>query len=204
VPTTRALRAGSAPPITVPASWAPAIAYALLAALLLASLLVGYPVFAADDDPVPQRALGIGDRIDVELTGRLGREGGGGAVALERAPGGFERMPIADLALLLWRYGLLPREQSRREAEERYVAESADRDRLVIHERDQSALVVVARGTDEGEVRRGRLHRVSGSIPAVRFRQGGSDAYLATRSVEARDLVAGEIAGERGEGRASD
>ena len=113
-------------------------------------------------------------------------------------------MPIAELALLLWRYGLLPRDQSRREAEERYVAEAAgERDRLVIHERDQSALVVVARGESDGEVRRGRLHRVGGSIPAVRFRQGASDAYLATRSIEARDLVAGEIAGERAAGPGS-
>lgn len=204
VPTTRSLRAGSAPPITVPASWVPAIVYAVLAAILLASLLVGYPVFAADADPEPQRALGIGDRIDLELTGRLGREGGGGAVMLERAPGGLERMPIAELALLLWRYGLLPRDQSRREAEERYVAESAgDRDRLVIHERDQSALVVVDRDGAAGEVHRGHLHRIGGSVPAVRFRQGTSDAYLATRSVEARDLVAGEIAGERNGERAA-
>jgi hypothetical protein len=204
VPTTRTLRAGSAPPITVPASWVPAIAYAVLAVLLLASLIVGYPVFAVEAEPVPQRALGIGDRIDLELTGRLGREGGLGAVTLERAPGGLERMPIAELALLLWRYGLLPRDQSRREAEDRYVAEAAgDRDRLVIHERDQSALVVVARGQSDGEVRRGRLHRVSGSVPAVRFRQGGSDAYLGTRSIEERDLVAGEIAGERNGERAT-
>jgi hypothetical protein len=77
------------------------------------------------------------------------------------------------------------------------VAEAgADGDRLLIHERDQSALVLVDRGTGNAHVERGRLHRVSGSVPAVRFRQGSTDVTLAVRSEETRDRIASEIAAE--------
>jgi hypothetical protein len=120
---------------------------------------------------------------------------------LDRSPGALERLTVGALALLLWRYGLLPGDQSRREAEEAFVAQAAGQeDRLVIHERDQSALVIIDREPGAVEVRNGRLHRVAGSVPAVRFRQGRSEAFLATRTVEDRDRLAAEIAAEVGEG----
>lgn len=195
VPTNRALAAGSAPPITVEASWLPAIIAGVVAAVLLASLLVGYPVFARQPMPARARSLGVGERVDVRITGRLGRDRG--LVSLTSSPGAVERLGVAELALLLWRYGLLPRDQSRREAEERYVAEArGQRDRLLVHERDQSALVVVERASDAVELGVGRLHRLGGSVPAVRFRQGNSDAYLETRSTDARDRIAAELLDE--------
>ena len=82
------------------------------------------------------------------------------------------------------------------EAEEQFVAQAREADRLVVHERDQSALVVVEGHADSVQVEPGRLHRVAGSVPAVRFRQGVSAAYLATRTPEDRDRIAGEIAAE--------
>ena len=195
VPTNRALSAGSAPPITVEASWAPAIIAGLLAAVLFASLLIGYPVFAQGPMPAPARSLGTGERVDVSITGRLGRDQA--VVSLASSPGAVERLGVGELALLLWRYGLLPRDQSRREAEERYVAEArGQRDRLLVHERDQSALVVVDRAPGGADVGVGRLHRLNGSVPAVRFRQGTSDAYLEARSNDERDRVAAELLGE--------
>jgi hypothetical protein len=194
-PTDRALRAGSRPPITVEASWLPTILAAALALLILGSILVGYPVFGASEPPAGRRSFVPGERADVELTGRLGGEGRATEVA--RSPGLVERLSVSDLALLLWRYGLLPRDQSRREAEEQFVAEAgADGDRLLIHERDQSALVVVDRGIGSAHVERGRLHRVGGSVPAVRFRQGSTDVTLAVRSEDIRDRIAAEIAAE--------
>jgi len=199
IPQGRALTAGSRPPITVEASWVPTILYAVLALLLLISHLIGYPVFRAERQPTPQRTMVPGARIDADITGRIARDNA--VLRLERSPGAIERLTIGALALLLWRYGLLPGDQSRREAEEAFVAQAAgEEDRLVIHERDQSALVIVDRDPGAVEVRSGRLHRVAGSVPAVKFRQGRSDAYLATRTVEDRDLLAAEIAAEVREG----
>jgi hypothetical protein len=199
VPQNRALTAGSRPPITVDASWVPTILYAVLALLLLVSHLIGYPVFRAEPRPTAQRTLAPGARIDADITGRIARDDR--VLHLDRSPGALERLTIGALALLLWRYGLLPGEQSRREAEEAFVAQAAGQeDRLVIHERDQSALVIVDREAGAVQVRNGRLHRVAGSVPAVQFRQGRSMAYLATRTVEDRDRLAAEIAAEVGEG----
>jgi hypothetical protein len=199
VPQNRALTAGSRPPITVEASWVPTTLYAVLALLLLVSHLIGYPVFRAEPRPSAQRTLVPGARIDADITGRIARDDK--MLQLDRSPGALERLTIGALALLLWRYGLLPGDQSRREAEEAFVAQAAGQeDRLVIHERDQSALVIVDRGPGAVEVRNGRLHRVAGSVPAVQFRQGRSEAFLATRTVEDRDRLAAEIAAEVGEG----
>jgi hypothetical protein len=200
VPQNRALTAGSRPPITVEASWVPTILYAVLALLLLISHLIGYPVFRAEPRPAAAgRSLAPGGRIDADITGRIARDDK--VLQLDRSPGALERLTIGALALLLWRYGLLPGDQSRREAEEAFVAQAAGQeDRLVIHERDQSALVIIDREPGAVEVRNGRLHRVAGSVPAVRFRQGRSEAFLATRTVEDRDRLAAEIAAEVGEG----
>ncbi len=86
---------------------------------------------------------------------------------------------------------------SRREAEERFMAEArGDSDRLVLHERDQSALVSIAHAADDVRVDIGRLYRVAASAPAVHLRQGGTDAYLSFASAELRDRVAAEIRGE--------
>jgi hypothetical protein len=199
VPQNRALTAGSRPPVTVEASWVPTILYAVLALLLLVSHLIGYPVFRAEPRPTAGRTLAPGARIDADITGRIARDDKD--LHLDRSPGALERLTIGALALLLWRYGLLPGDQSRREAEEAFVAQAAGQeDRLVIHERDQSALVIVGREAGTVQVRNGRLHRVAGSVPAVQFRQGRSEAYLATRTVEDRDRLAAEIAAEVGEG----
>lgn len=199
VPTERAFSAGSRPPITVSASWVPSIIFGALALILLASYLVGYPVFAARSRPEPGRRLAAGASIDVEITGRLAREHG--ALSLDRSPGSVERLSIADLALRMWRYGLLPRDLSRREAEERFLAEAAgETDRLIVHERDQSALIAIERDPALVQVEVGRLYRLASSAPAVRLRQGASRAYLTARSVEDRDRVGAEIRGEA-EGR---
>ncbi len=194
VPTDRALRAGSRPPITVEASWVPAIVLGSIALLLLASLLAGYPVFARTGTAEPRRSLAAGELIEADITGRLAR--GPGTISLDRSPGAVHRLAIPDLALLLWRYGLLPGDQSRREAEERFVAQASEPDRLVVHERDQSALVVVEGDAASVQVEPGRLHRIAGSVPAVRFRHGVSAAYLSTRTPEERDRLAAEIAAE--------
>lgn len=192
VPTERAFAAGTRPPITVRASWIPTILFAALALILLASQLVGYPVFAARARPEPARRLAAGESVDVQITGRLAREHG--TLTLDRSPGSVERISIAELALRMWRYGLLPRDLSRREAEERFLAEAAgETDRLVVHERDQSALVTIQRDASGVNVAVGRLYRVTGSAPAVRLRHGVSDAYLTARSVEDRDRIASEI-----------
>lgn len=195
VPTDRALAAGQRPPITVPASWVPTIIFAALGLLLLASYLVGYPVFRGRSVPMAARSMAPGEAIDVEITGRLAREES--TLALDRSPGAIERLTIPELALRMWRYGLLPRDLSRREAEERFVAESTgESDRLVVHERDQSALVTVARDATAVRVESGRVHRVSGSAPAMRLRQERTDAYLTFRDDVARDRAAGEIRAE--------
>lgn len=198
VPTDRALAAGQRPPITVPASWIPTILFAGLGLLLLASYLVGYPVFRGR--PVASaagRGMAPGEAIDLEITGRLAREHS--TLALDRSPGAIERLTIPELALRMWRYGLLPRDLSRRDAEERFVAESAgESDRLVVHERDQSALVLVARDAGAVRVESGRVHRVSRSAPGVRLRQDRTDAYLTFRDEAARDRAAAEIRAEAG------
>lgn len=195
VPTERAFAAGTRPPITVQASWIPSIIFAVLGLILLASQLAGYPVFAARARPEPARRFAAGESVDVEITGRLAREHG--ALSLDRSPGSVERISIGELALRMWRYGLLPRDLSRREAEERFVAEAAgDSDRLVVHERDQSALLTIERGATLVNVAVGRLYRLAGSAPAVHLRQGRSDAYLTARSVDDRDRVAAELLGE--------
>ena len=195
VPIARAFSAGSRPPITVPASWVPTIIFGVIALLLLASHLVGYPVFRGRERPAPARQLGVGQGVDVQITGRLARESG--AIALERSPGAVERLSIADLALRMWRYGVLPRELSRREAEERFLADAAgETDRLVVHERDQSALVMVERDPGVATVERGRLYRLASSAPAVHLRQRNTNAYLTVAGIEDRDRVAAEIQGE--------
>jgi len=198
VPTDRAFAAGSRPPIVQEASWVPTIVFAAIGVVLLASFVVGYPVFGGRVAPRPARSLAPGEAVDVEITGRLVRPvGGQGALSLDRSPGAVERLSIADLALRMWRYGLLPRDLSRREAEQRFVAEAAgDRDRLIVHERDQSALVIVDHDPAAVRVDAGRLYRISGSAPAVHFRQGGTDAYLVVRGAEVRDRLAAEIRGE--------
>ncbi|MGZ8475774.1 MAG: hypothetical protein ACXWWQ_06075 [Candidatus Limnocylindria bacterium] len=193
VPTDRAFAAGSQPPITVPASWVPTIIFTILALLLLASQLVGYPVFARGADPAPRRTLSPGDRVPVVLTGRLAN--GRTHVELDRSPGAVERLPVAELAMLMWRYGMSG-ELSRREAEERFTREAGAPDRLVINERDQSAIVLVERGPGGATAQTGELYRVARSSPAVRFRQGASDAFLTLRSAEDRDRIAAEIAAE--------
>src|SRR5688500_10228509 len=125
VPTERAFFAGSRPPIMVPASWIPTIIFAALALLLLASHVVGYPVFAERGRVEPARDLPPGGAIDVQITGRVAREDG--SIALARSPGAVERLTVEEMALRMWRYGLLPRELSRRDAEARYLAEAAGR-----------------------------------------------------------------------------
>ena len=97
--------------------------------------------------------------------------------------------------MLMWRYGMSG-ELSRREAEERFTREAGAPDRLVINERDQSAIVLVERGPDGATAQAGELYRVARRSPAVRFRQGASDAFLAFRSAEDRDRIAAEIAAE--------
>jgi hypothetical protein len=195
VPTERAFSAGSRPPIVVQESWVPTIVFGGLALLILASLVAGYPVFGDRARPVPGRGLAPGDRVDVEITGRLAREPG--AISLERSPGSVERLSMSELALRMWRYDLLPRDLSRRDAEARFLAEATgEADRLVVHERDQSALIAIEHDPSLVEVDVGRLYRVSGSAPAVRLRQGASRAYLTTRSAEERDRIGSEIRGE--------
>ena len=192
VPTDRAFAADREPPITVPASWVPTILFGALAAVLLASLLVGYPVFGRAAAPALARTLLPGEAIGVLITGRL--DDGRSNVSLDGSPATVERLPAGEVATLLWRYGRLG-DASRREAEERFAAESGTEDRLVINERDQSALVLVE--PDAGaSVAAGRVYRVGRTAPGVRFRQGRSSALLVTRSAEERDRVAAEVAAE--------
>ena len=197
VPTDRAFSAGSQPPILEEASWVPTIIFGVLALVLLLSLVVGYPVFGRSDPPSPARILEPGRGIDIQITGRLAREKG--PLSLDRSPGALERLSIPDLALRMWRYGMLPGNVSRREAEERYVAAAAgERDRLVIHERDQSVLVEIERDAGAVSVEVGRVYRVGRSAPAVRVQQGSTDAFLTAADTDRRDAVAGEILGEEG------
>jgi hypothetical protein len=198
VPTERAFSAGRRPPITVPASWVPTGVFAGLGLLLLASLLAGYPVFGRVAAPAAGRRLATGEGIDVEISGRLGRERG--AVTLDRSPGSLERISIPELALRMWRYGMLPRDLSRREAEERFIGEAAgETDRLVVHERDQSALVTLAAdAARDARVDAGHLYRLAGRRPAVHLRTGATDAYLTTATAEERDAVAAEMLGATG------
>lgn len=197
VPTERAFFAGSQPPIMVAASWVPTIIFAALALLLLASHLVGYPVFAERGRVQPAREMPPGGAIDAQITGRVAREDG--AISLDRSPGAVERVTVEEMALRMWRYGLLPRELSRREAEQRYLSEAAgETDRLVVHERDQSALVPIERDPSAVAVRLGRLYRIGRSAPAVHLRQGMTDAYLTVGTDEVRDRMAAEIQGEAG------
>jgi hypothetical protein len=198
VPTARAFNANTRPPITVEASWIPTIAFAALALLLLASHLAGYPVFgAARRQPEPSHSLGVGEAVDVAISGRLARDHA--TLQLERSPGALERLPIPDLALRMWRYGLLSPELSRQEAERRFVEEAgASGNRLVVHERDQSALVVLGRGSG-ASVQGGRLHRLGRSVPAVHVRHARTIAYLELRITAERDRVAAEILAVVGE-----
>ncbi len=198
VPTDRALQADYRPPITVPASWIPTIVFAVLGVLLLASQLVGYPVFRPAAAVAAGRSIPVGDSVDVEITGRLARDRR--LVELERSPGAVERLSIEELALRMWRYGLLAPDLSRREAERQFVETAKGRtDRLVVHERDQSTLLIVEGGTDGVRVRAGRLHRIGRSGPAVHVRQERSDAYLGTRTEADRDRVAAALAEEAGQ-----
>ena len=195
VPTERAFFAGSRPPIMVPASWIPTIIFAALALLLLASHLVGYPVFAERGRVEPARDLPPGGAIDVQITGRVAREES--SISLDRSPGAVERLTVEEMALRMWRYGLLPRELSRRDAEQRYLAQAAgETDRLVVHERDQSALVAIERDPSSVTVRIGRLYRIGRSAPAVHLRHGLTDAYLSVPTDDVRDRIAAEIQGE--------
>lgn len=197
VPSDRALQADYRPPITVDASWVPTIVFAVLALLLLISHLIGYPIFGRSVAPSPGRSLPPGEAIDLEITGRMARDRS--TLALDRSPGMLERLTVEDLALRMWRYGLLPQDLSRRDAERRYVEEAAGvTDRLVLHERDQSALVILERDPDAVSIEVGRLHRVGRSVPAVHLRQATTDVHLACRSDADRDRVAAEIAAETG------
>jgi hypothetical protein len=194
VPTSRSFSAGRRPPITVPASWVPTIIFAALALFLLASQLVGYPVFGGGRRAEPKRTLAPGEGIDLEVTGRLAHANG--TLTLDHSPAALERLTMPELARRMWRYGLLPRDQSLREAEERFVAEAGEGDRLVLHERDQSALLTIGRGAGNVQVETGRLYRIGRSAPATHLRVGTTNAYLTTRSVDERDRLAGEIAAE--------
>jgi hypothetical protein len=200
VPIDRAFAAGSRPPITVEASWVPTIIFGALTLLLLASQLVGYPVFGGRAGARPGRSLQPGEGVDVVITGRLERPSR--ALELDGSPGAVERLSIPDLALRMWRYGVLPRDLSRREAEERFMADArGEADRLVLHERDQSALVSIAHTEADVRVDVGRLYRVASSAPAVHLRQAKTDAYLSFASAQLRDRVAAEIRGEAGGSR---
>jgi hypothetical protein len=195
VPTERAFQAGRRPPITVPMSWTPTILFAGAALLLLASLLAGYPVFGRSTRPAPARTLEPGDAIDVEISGRLDHDRA--PITVTHSPGALERLSIPDLALRMWRYGLLRRDLSRQEAEARFVADAAgESDRLVLHERDQSTMVTFGRDGTDAALGVGRLYRVAGSSPAIHVRHGVTDAYLTMRSREDRDRAASEILGE--------
>jgi hypothetical protein len=194
VPSGRALWAGQRPPITVPASWAPTIIFAVLGLVLLGSVVVGYPVFGRERRPAPRHGFAPGEAIDVELTGRMERDGH--AVALDRSPGALERLTIAEVAVRMWRYGLLHRELSRRDAERRFVEETGGAvDRLVLHERDQSAVVIIQPGGG-AHVEVGRLHRVFDSRPAIDLRHGESRVFLGMASADERDRAAAEILAE--------
>ena len=195
VPTDRAFAAGSRPPITVQASWVPTIIFGVLTVLLLGSQLAGYPVFGGRAAASPGRSLQPGEGVDLVITGRLERPSR--PLVLDGSPGAIERLSIPDLALRMWRYGLLPRDLSRREAEERFMAEArGETDRLVLHERDQSALVSIAHTEADVRVDVGRLYRLASSAPALHLRQGKTDAYLSFASADLRDRVAAEIRGE--------
>jgi hypothetical protein len=103
------------------------------------------------------------------------------------------------MALRMWRYGLLPRDLSRREAEARFLANAGgESDRLVLHERDQSALIAFGREGDGPRVEVGRLYRVARSAPAIRLRHGKSRVTLTVRSADDRDRIAAEILAETG------
>ena len=195
VPTERAFSAGRRPPILQPVSYVPSIIFGGLAVLLLGSLLAGYPVFGKTARPAPARTFAPGEGIDLEITGRMERDPN--VIVLDRSPGALERLTIPELALRLWRYGLLPRDLSRREAEQRFMAESSgETDRLVLHERDQSALVTIDGSTPGLQVETGRLYRVGRSWPALHVRQGATNAYLAIGSQDDRDRAAAELLAE--------
>ncbi len=193
VPTNRAFSSGSQPPITVPASWVPTVIWGALAALLLASLLVGYPVFARAPSPAPRRTLGPGDEVAVLISGRLDSPRSRGT--LDRSAGAFQRLGVRDLAMLMWRYGMAG-ELSRREAEERFADQAGADDRLLINARDQSALVLIERTPGAASAEVGHVHRVGRRTPAVRIRQGATDAILTTRTADDRDRIAAEVAAE--------
>ena len=192
VPTDRAFSAGYRPPILVGASWTPTIIFGVLAALLLASQLIGYPLFARAAAPPPRRTLAPGDEVRVLITGDLSKTR---ARALDRSPGAVQRLAVGELAMLMWRYGLSGN-LSRQEAEERFVREAGAPDRLVINERDQSALVLIERAGGAAVAQAGHLHRIGRRMPAIRLRQGPTDAILTTRTVEERDRVVSEVAAE--------
>ena len=193
VPTDRAFSAGSRPPITVPASWTPTIIFGALAALLLGSLLVGYPVFARAPAPAAARTLAPGEEVPVLVSGRL--DNPRARVALDRSAGAVQRLAVGELAMMMWRYGMSG-ELSRREAEDRFAREAGAADRLVINARDQSALVLIERAGAAASADVGYLHRVGRRTPAVRIRQGSTDAILTTRTVADRDRIAAEVAAE--------
>ena len=168
---------------------------AVVAAVLLVSRLIGYPVFRPSSPRQARlaRPMSVGEELALQISGSLPSPHG--TARVHGVPGYLARLPIAELVRKRWQYwGAALGELSAR-LEAATVGEvGADRpDQLVLHSGHGSVLFPIQPGRSALRVEPGELYTIGSRRPAIRMRGEGAEALLAFAASADRERALAEL-----------
>lgn len=192
-PTTQLLVEGAAPMLPE-VSYVTAVMLGVGAAVLLASRVIGYPIFRrrALKRPVRAAVLAAGEELPLEISGQMPSPHG--SVRMDREAGYLSRMPSSEAIRKEWQYWgqplteLAPALQAA--LHDRGVH---DPGRLMLHSGAESALVALEPPPDGLRLAAGELLTVGGARPAVQLRTGEMNAILSFGSAAQRERALAEL-----------
>ncbi|MDP9243532.1 MAG: hypothetical protein M3O77_00435 [Chloroflexota bacterium] len=177
---------GVTPPLPE-VTFAPAVVLTGIAAFLLISKLVGYPIFRRRREPAAAGApLAPGEELRLEISGRV--RGAHGTVTLDREPGTLGRLTAVQVARREWQFGGRP------------LAETGLEDALdptstqpVLTSGGGSLLLLLDSLTRVLRMTAGQLVTVGATYPSLRLRAPGIDAVLGFEDEVTRARALAEI-----------
>jgi hypothetical protein len=181
---------GVTPPLP-DVTFAPAVVLTGIAALLVLSKLVGYPIFRRRRVPTEAESpLAPGEELRLEISGRV--RGAHGAVTLDREPGTLGRLTTAQIARREWQFGGRPLAETS-ETPEGAEALDPTSTQPVLSSGAGSLLVPLDPLAGVLRMSAGRLVTVGGSSPSLRLRAPGIDAVLGFEDEVTRGRALAEI-----------
>jgi hypothetical protein len=178
---------GVTPPLPE-VTFGPAVVLIGIAAFLVLSKLVGYPIFRRRRVPAAAGGpLAPGEELRLEISGRV--RGAHGTVTLDREPGTLGRLTTAQIARREWQFGGRPLGETPAGAD----ALDPTSTQPVLSSGAGSLLVPLDPLAGVLRMSAGRLVTVGASHPSLRLRAPGIDAVLGFESEAARASALAEI-----------